>query len=684
MTVTLTMDATNSRVRLAADGFGQADTATVERSTDLVRWTTVRGGAAAAVPVGGLTLPGLAGSYASTPDNAALDIVGDIDLRAEVSGWTAGVYHPLIHKWNDTINQASYGFSIDTNSTLILIWTTLGTGASSINHSSTVTVPFVNGQRGAVRATLDVNNGAAGHTVVFYTAPTIDGPWVQLGASVVTGGVTSIFSGSAPVEIGTYNVGTGGPWSGTVQAAQIRNNIDGTVVANPVFWQDAATGAGSFADSAGRTWTVNGTAKIQHREISLDDYEFVPGALNRYRVRGLETGPITFVGVGAGATAVNASVTPALPVIAGGTPVPGDALVALASIRNSGAGTVNVPAGWTLIRAFGNVALIGRRYVAGDAAPTITFAGGVALADTLGQVVAFRRASIVPATGTDQLNGSAQNIAYPLMTVPVDGAVVIAAGWKQDDFTSVATLASPFAEIGEVSSTAGDDASQVWDYQIQTLDADITAASFVVTGGASAISRGAVVALPHADFLNEQIASLTPTLDRIWIKSITRPFLNRAFRVVNPSDVGRPGRGEDFDAVNRSYPIAVTELAGSRRWTLTLHVDNDGDAQTLDYVIASGDVLFVHTPVGCGVPGGYVRVAGMNERRPSARVYTHSRIFALSVVEVAAPGPDVVGAIGTWASVLAAYATWADVLAAFPTWADLLAFKGSPSEVIVP
>ena len=49
MTVTLTYDDTLSRVNIVADALAAADTALIERSTDQVLWTTVRGGDA--VPV---------------------------------------------------------------------------------------------------------------------------------------------------------------------------------------------------------------------------------------------------------------------------------------------------------------------------------------------------------------------------------------------------------------------------------------------------------------------------------------------------------------------------------------------------------------------------------------------------------------------------------------------------------
>ena len=68
-------------------------------------------------------------------------------------------------------------------------------------------------------------------------------------------------------------------------------------------------------------------------------------------------------------------------------------------------------------------------------------------------------------------------------------------GWKQDDWTSVATV-SGFTEIDEPDTTTGDDQGIVWDYRIDTTPDLVTpGASFVVTGGASAISRSAVAYL---------------------------------------------------------------------------------------------------------------------------------------------------------------------------------------------
>lgn len=216
-------------------------------------------------PAAGLSLPGTAGSYASTPDNAALDITGDIDIRADVTltDWvtSGGISQMFVAKYNTTGNQRSYRFEVF-DGTLSLTWSTAGTSGTVLFDSSASIASLVaDNRRLAIRATLDVNNGAAGHTTTFYTAPTIAGPWTQLGSPVVTAGVTSIFSGTAILEVGTSSAGTNDPLQGVVHAVEVYNGIAGTAVANPDFSAQAA-GTTSFADAAGRTWTLNGTASI--------------------------------------------------------------------------------------------------------------------------------------------------------------------------------------------------------------------------------------------------------------------------------------------------------------------------------------------------------------------------------------------------------------------------------------
>lgn len=184
----------------------------------------------------------------------------------------------------------------------------------------------------------------------------------------------------------------------------------------------------------------------------------------------------------------------------------------------------------------------------------------------------------------------------------------------------------------------------------------------------------------------EDAGSITVDLDQVWLKSITRPFLNRAVEVRNWSDVTRPARNGVFDIVGRSYPVVVTDVRGSRQYTLEINTVTLGEAEELDLVLASGDPIFLHAPSAFRMPevlmkSTYAVVGNSGERRTGKRGW---RAFTLPLTEVAAPHHSIVGMTVTWQSVINAYATWADVIAANVTWADLLDRIGDPIDVLVP
>lgn len=245
--------------------------------------------------------------------------------------------------------------------------------------------------------------------------------------------------------------------------------------------------------SAATSWLVATTTAtgqpnaIQWSTTAEPYYWWVAG--EKVRADTVNTNAAQFIAAGTAQHGNNASVTPSMP--AGVTA--GDLLLVFAAIRNSGTGTVNTPTGYTQLLSFGNMALLGKIHTGTESAPTITFTGGVANADTSAQMAAFRYTQLSVVSSATQLNGSAQDIATPALSGIDRGRMVILyLGWKQDDWTSVA---SPGTEIGEPDTTTGDDQGIVWSYTIQTTPAAISSTSFVVTGGAAAISRGAVVAL---------------------------------------------------------------------------------------------------------------------------------------------------------------------------------------------
>lgn len=198
-----------------------------------------------------VSLPGIAGNYVSTPDSAAFDVVSDIDIRVKFSGsWTPIAAGILISKWND-ITENSFALFINISGQLSLYWSANGTAA--LNTDSTASVPFVTGAMGWVRATLDVDNGAAGSTTNYYTST--DGIiWTPLGTPRINV-VTSIFNSASVVRISGL-VSESFPLIGNVHYAEVRNGIDGPVVGsfNP---NRALVNANTITSPTGEVWTIN-------------------------------------------------------------------------------------------------------------------------------------------------------------------------------------------------------------------------------------------------------------------------------------------------------------------------------------------------------------------------------------------------------------------------------------------
>jgi len=212
-----------------------------------------------------LSLPG----RATALDTSALGVTGDIDIRIDLTP-TSWTLRDLCGKYVTTGDQRSWVLQVDADGLLVFRWSTGGTLASSTTVSSTASIPTALG-RLAIRVTLDVNNGASGNTVTFYTSDTIAGSWTQLGSTVVNSGTTSVFDSTSPIELGEVEgidiiAGTSDstfPIEGDLHAFELRDGIAGTVVANPDF-SAQARGATSFADtaSAPNTWTISDGAVI--------------------------------------------------------------------------------------------------------------------------------------------------------------------------------------------------------------------------------------------------------------------------------------------------------------------------------------------------------------------------------------------------------------------------------------
>ncbi len=242
----------------------------VEEFEGIIAYAQVRDGDGI---LGGLDLPGASGDFAHTPDSASVSVTGDIDIQAEIvlDDWTPLGQNTIVAK-RDGSTQISFRFYVNTNGRIGLSWSE--DGAVQIHQSSTVAIspePGA-GTKLHVRTTLDVDNGASGNDNVYYTST--DGvSWTQLGATVTTAGVTSIFDSTVRLTVGSHDDdGNGTRLSGSVRSAQVYSGISGTLVADFDPNRDANLSNAPFVSSTtGETWTVAGNASVNGRIMATFD-----------------------------------------------------------------------------------------------------------------------------------------------------------------------------------------------------------------------------------------------------------------------------------------------------------------------------------------------------------------------------------------------------------------------------
>lgn len=430
------------------------------------------------------------------------------------------------------------------------------------------------------------------------------------------------------------------------------------------------------------TWTpVRGgnPAVVTSGALLLDDYEFTANVPNYYRVTVARDAHAVGIGfAGTPASANNANVVPALPTSAKAKYL----VLVLAAIRDQVSGVIGAPAGYATLWSVGHMKLMGKVHSGTEAAPTVTVSGGAVNSDVQAMTFAVRNVAAQVTASAQVLSGSGTTIPYPTLTPGLLRQVINVLGWRKDDWTSVNTLAG-MTEVGDPASTIGDDQGIVWDWTQQTASVPtaIPAGAFTVVGGAAAITRGAVVALAP---LNTVLSgSLTPAQTGVWIKNLTRPFLNRQVTVVGHSDIEMPDRTGVYDIVGRSFPVAVTDVRGARRQTLTLMFPTLALADEFRECLAPGNPIFLHVPpTGCPFPGMYAVIGPTVIHRMSQRGVR--RYFTLPLTEVAAPALDLIGATLTYQTVLASYASYDALLAGEVSYNGLLEGIGSPADVIVP
>lgn len=422
------------------------------------------------------------------------------------------------------------------------------------------------------------------------------------------------------------------------------------------------------------TWsTVRGGAAVplSGGAAVLVDYEYWPGVANYYRASYVDTAPVSYRASSAVATATasgsSVSVTPgAFPA---GSAV-GDTVYAVGACSKTTATVSTTTTGWTLVGTVGtNVKVYSARYSGTLALPAFT-ATGTATGDVL-TVKAFGYVNAATITSLGQANASAQNIAFPAVTSPGSNAN----NWLYAFKAATNTGISPAATTSETGT-----GYTVLTYQ-SLGSASYPAGTITVTGGSAAISDTFAVFMTPAAYVTRDTATVTPNQTGVWIKNPTRPYLNRNVTVINVDDVTRDARTGVFDIIARTLPVAVTDLQGPRKTTITLRTKTFNEIEDLEACLLTGEVVFIQPPYGQHVTPRMYAVLGQTTRQRIAATSAVRRLV-LPVTEVAAPDQSLAPVLSTWQTVVSTYATWADLVAAKETWADVLLLVGSPADVI--
>lgn len=613
---------------------------------------------------GTLELTGLVNSYTSTPDNAVLDIVSDIELNIDLTmdSWT-GTQKGLIAKWNVGANQRSYLLTIESNGRPRIWWSTAGTSGTQLSLTGNVPIPISSG-RLSLRATLDVNNGAGGHTAVFATAAggtSLAGPWTQLGDPRIGVGTTSIFSGSAILEVGSWSTGTDGKFAGQVHAARVRNGIGGAIVANPFFSSQPA-GTTSFADSAGRTWTVQAGASI------------------------VTIAPVPGTNWGTADT--------------GQTWNLGNTTAGFGAWVNNGVGVVRsvTPAGRIMEQVTDPVTGL----TDGDITWSAIFS---APRDTMDQAVEWG----VGLRSADFNNMYESNVRFrPLAN---NYAVELRIGkFVADSYTQLGTTGTvgtwtpgiPWHARFRVQGTSL--SAKIWpdgsieptNWSLFVTDTSLVAGtgvnmrSFKSSGAAFEQWFGPMEAHTIPPTVGDLVL-ITPVQPDTILKSITFPLLNQTLECVNWDELTRDSRAGFFDIKGRHEILAIADVGSSGSFTMTFVTEDENTLRGIRSLLTYGGILYNQPPgdteddcqfgTYSGIPDGFMMWNGHSERH--SVLGTNIRGWQVGFTRVAAVDLEgVIPTTMTWQmlwDMIGPEGTWETVWATWPTWQDLWLEEGSAS-----
>lgn len=286
----------------------------------------------------------------------------------------------------------------------------------------------------------------------------------------------------------------------------------------------------------------------------------------------------------------------------------------------------------------------------GSDAASFSAVGSVVGSGTANEDIAFADAAMIIQIGYDERRGRVRVSAFGLPSTTTRAVVES----RPHGLGRYATVRG-----GKVAVSAGAFSRTVDDYEFAAGEA----IDYRITAYAS--PEGAADVITGQAYVTQ--AAIAP---EVWLKFIANPVHNQRVTLADWGDISRPSRATFYDVIGAREPVAVTDVHGSRRVTISLRTATVAEGDALDEALSLGAPLFLHTPVTIALPSLYAVAGDFSYTRPAKS--STVRLWTLPLTEISPPPSSVVGATTTWQAILDAYPTWNDVIAAFPTWADVV------------
>lgn len=203
---------------------------------------------------------GTAGSKIVTPDHASFGITGDLDIRVLLRVAVADNIANLFTFETDPLGVTG-GYQLLVDTSAINEFATFG-WADGLRSSDVGLIPA--GLTRWIRATIDIDNGSGQHVVTFFSSdqPESTDPaavvWVQYSQDVQAPTTEILVTDATEWWLGNDSYEE--VLNGRIYYLEVRNGINGTIVANPDFRDaDQKTGDSptTFTDTTGKVWTFD-------------------------------------------------------------------------------------------------------------------------------------------------------------------------------------------------------------------------------------------------------------------------------------------------------------------------------------------------------------------------------------------------------------------------------------------